>query len=230
MESNQEVQISANLIISFADSYEQNKQRIEKEQSESESNSIPIFTQVTSSLQSLIVQIQNNNTSKSVIQIPKLLQSLSALATFRIDTHLKQEIDLQRIEVRHWSRQCLYIIQYYGDEQVQSELVRQGYGIVMSFSYCTAGGVGEEQDLGIQNGLYRISDFLRELHEGRDDDWYPSFQPLPLLVPVSLEQIEDEGANEELDAQLNNKGDDGDIIYWANESKAATLNHFIHIN
>ncbi|KAA6392684.1 MAG: hypothetical protein EZS28_011790 [Streblomastix strix] len=227
MESKQEILISANAITLFADSYTQNKQRKEKEQPEFESKPSP--TDIVSTLQSLRNQIWDNNTSKLVIQIPKLLQSLVALSRFRFDTHLKQELDQQRFTVRNSSRDCLWNIQYYGDEKVQSALVNQGYGRVMSISYCTAGGVGEEKDIEIFNGLYCIFDFITELHEGRNQ-WQPSFQPLPLLARRFVEQIEEEGAIEELEAQMNNKGDNGDIIYWANESKAATLNHFINNN
>ncbi|KAA6381321.1 MAG: hypothetical protein EZS28_023153 [Streblomastix strix] len=227
MESNQEVQISANAITLFTDSYEQNKQRKEKEQPEFESKS-SLF-EISASLQSLRGQIQINNTKKSVIQIPNLLKSLITLATFRIGTHLREEIDLQRIEVRRWSRQCLWSIQGDGDEQVQSELVRQGYGRVMPISCCTAGGKCEEYDQEIYDGLFYISRFLRELYEGRND-WYPSFQPLPLLARSTEEQIEDEGANEELEAQMNNNGYYGDINALANRTKAATLNRFIHDN
>ncbi|KAA6392682.1 MAG: hypothetical protein EZS28_011788, partial [Streblomastix strix] len=71
-------------------------------------------------------------------QIPNLVKSLITLSTFRTGTHLREEIDLQRIQIRRWSRQCLWQIQEYGDAQVQSELVRQGYGRVMFISYCTA--------------------------------------------------------------------------------------------
>ncbi|KAA6376863.1 MAG: hypothetical protein EZS28_027609 [Streblomastix strix] len=135
------------------------------------------------------------------------------------------------MEIRSWSRDCLSLIQYYGDEQVQSELVNQGFGRVMPISYCTAGGIGEEQDLEIKDGLFYISDFLRELHEGRNDDWYPSFQPLPLLARSSEEQIEEEGANEELEAQMkNNKENQWGIKVWAINTKAAIVNHFIHSN
>jgi hypothetical protein len=52
----------------------------------------------------------------------------------------------------------------------------------MSISICTAGGKGEEQDEETLNGLIRIYDFLRELHEGRNIDYKPSFQTLPLLA------------------------------------------------
>ncbi|KAA6369672.1 MAG: hypothetical protein EZS28_034801 [Streblomastix strix] len=227
MESNQEVQISANAITLFTDSYEQNKQRIEKEQPEFESKSS--LVEISACLKYLISQTRDNNTSKSVVQIPNIVKSLITLSTFRIGTHLRKEIDLQRIEVRHWSRKCLWSIQGDGDAQVQSELVNVEYGRVMTITISTAGGKGEEQDQEIHNGLFSISRFLTELHDGRND-WYTSFQPLPLLVPVSLEQIEDEGANEEIEVQMNNKGDDGDIKYWANDAKAAALNHFIHSN
>ncbi|KAA6378003.1 MAG: hypothetical protein EZS28_026470 [Streblomastix strix] len=254
MESNQEVQISTNAIISFTDSYTQNKQRKEKELLEFESKSaraIISFTdsyaqnkqrkqneqqesestlslaQVTSRLESLSNQIQYNNGCKLVIQIPKLLQSLIALVTFRIGTHLKQEIDLQRIEVRRQSRWCLSSIQVYGDEQIQSELVRQGYGRVMSITLSKAGGIDEEQDEEIYNGLRSISRFLRGLHAGRNNDYQPSFQPLPLLARRSIEQLEEEGANEEIEAQMNNRYN-GLIKVWANDAKDMILNCFIY--
>ncbi|KAA6363936.1 MAG: hypothetical protein EZS28_040537, partial [Streblomastix strix] len=183
------------LDFSFTDSYTKNKQGKQNEQQESES--IPSLVEISSTLHYLRNQIWNNNISKSVIQIPKLLRSLITLATFRIGTHLREEIDRERIEVRHWSRQCLISIQGYGDEQDQSELVNQGYGRVKSLSFSTAGGKGEEYDLDIYYGLHDISTFLRELHEGRNDDWYPSFQPLPLLARSSEEQIVEEGSNED---------------------------------
>ncbi|KAA6310370.1 MAG: hypothetical protein EZS28_056322, partial [Streblomastix strix] len=58
--------------------------------------------------------------------------------------------------------------------------------------------------------------------------WLPSFQPLPLLVPVSLEQIEEEGAIEEIETQMNNNGNYGYIKNDATWAKSVTLNHFIH--
>ncbi|KAA6379809.1 MAG: hypothetical protein EZS28_024663 [Streblomastix strix] len=93
-------------------------------------------------------------------------------------------------------------------------------------SFCTAGGVGEEQDMEIKDGLYRISDFLNQLHEGRT--WLPSLQPLPLLVRRTEEQIEEEGAIEDIETQMNNNGLGGDINSDANDTKATTLNHFIN--
>ncbi|KAA6395593.1 MAG: hypothetical protein EZS28_008882 [Streblomastix strix] len=178
-------------------------------------------------LESLKEQIQMNRSSKQVVQIPKLLQSLIALVTFRLGTHLREQTDLLRLGVRRHSRYCLREIQYIGDEYVQSELVRQGYGRAMSITFSTAGGVGEEQDEEINVGLGDIFYFLRNLHEGRND-WQRSFQLLPLLIRSTEVQIEEEGANEEIDAQMKNNGYNGEIFYYANEAKEATLNRFIH--
>ncbi|KAA6362059.1 MAG: hypothetical protein EZS28_042414 [Streblomastix strix] len=225
MQTELKIQNATQAIVSFTDSYKQNKQRKQNEQPESEQTTSA--TDIVSSLESLRDKIRNNNTSKYVIQIPKLLHSLVALVTFRLGTHLREQIDQQRLEVRYNSRRCLFYIQYYGDQQKQQELVNNGYGRVMSISISTAGGVGEEQDYEIGNGLKYISDFLRELHEGRYD-WQPSFQPLPLLVRRSEEQIEEEGADEELEAQIITKGYNGYIKSRANRAKAETLNHFIN--
>ncbi|KAA6359870.1 MAG: hypothetical protein EZS28_044603 [Streblomastix strix] len=231
MESDQEIQNAAIAIVSFTDLYVQNKQRKQNEQSES----LPSLTDIVSTLQYLRDQIQYFNACKQVIRVPKLLQSLIALVTFRLGTHLREQTDLLRLEVRQRSRLCLSCIQDYRDAYVQSELVRQDYGKVICISFCTAGGIGEEHDEEIHNGLFNIFCFLQELYEGRnndydyyDVDWQQSFKPLPLLARVSLEQIEEEGANEEIDALMNNKGMNGYIKGQAKDVKAETLNHFIN--
>ncbi|KAA6328394.1 MAG: hypothetical protein EZS28_053724, partial [Streblomastix strix] len=216
---------TARAIVSFTDSYTQIKQIKQNEQQDSES--ISSLTDIASSLQTLRNQIWENNTSKQVIQIPKLLKSLSALSRYKVETHLREEIELQRLKVRHWSRECLYWIQDNGDAQDQTEIVNVGYGRVMSISFCTAGGKGEEQDKEIFNGLRSIYWFLSDLREGRNNDYQPSFQPLPLLARRSEEQIEEEGANEEIEAQMNNNGYDSNIMSNANWAKEVVLNHFI---
>ncbi|KAA6371080.1 MAG: hypothetical protein EZS28_033393 [Streblomastix strix] len=85
----------------------------------------------------------------------------------------------------------------------------------------TAGGQGEEDDE-IYWGLSRIFKFLSNLHQGKY-----SFPPQPLLARRSDEQIEEEGGNEEIDAQLINKGLQGNIKNNANYAKGAILNYFI---
>ncbi|KAA6370827.1 MAG: hypothetical protein EZS28_033647 [Streblomastix strix] len=197
---------------------------MQNEQQESSSS----LTEATSSLQSIINQILSNNTLKQVIQIPKLLQSLIALSLYKIGTHIGLQLNQQRLEVRHQSRLCLWNIQRYGDEQVQSELVNVEYGKMMSITFSTAQGIGEEQNQQIYTGLYHIYWFLGSLHQGRT--YQPYIQPLPLLARRTEEQIEEEGANEEMEAQMNNNGYDVDVKYEADDAKAVTLNHFIHSN
>ncbi|KAA6371028.1 MAG: hypothetical protein EZS28_033446 [Streblomastix strix] len=226
MQQKQEFYETARAIVSFTDSYTQNKQGKQNEQPESES--ISSITKICSSLQFLRNQIQYNNGCKQIIQIPKLLKSINALSRFRLGIYIDLDVDNQRLKVRSWSRRCLCWILIKGDEQDQSQLVNKRYGRVMSTAFCTAGGKGEEQDDEIWNGLDRIYLFLRELHEGRYD-WQPSFQPLPLLARRSDEQMEEEGANEEIDAQMINNGYDSNIKGWAKWAKKATLNHFIHM-
>ncbi|KAA6311177.1 MAG: hypothetical protein EZS28_056177, partial [Streblomastix strix] len=165
MQSRQKIQNAARAIISFTDSDTKNKQEKQNEQSDSEQT--PSLTDIVSCLESLKEQIQTNRSSKEVVQIPKLLRSLIALVTFRLGTHLREQTDLLRLNVRRQSRLCLDWIRVYGDAQVQSELVRQGYGRVMSITFSTAGGVGEEQDEEINVGLGDIYYFLIDLHEGR---------------------------------------------------------------
>ncbi|KAA6399836.1 MAG: hypothetical protein EZS28_004641 [Streblomastix strix] len=168
-----------------------------------------------------------NKSCKQVIQIPKFLHSLTVLSSFKLETQFSKKINNQRWEVRHWSRLCLAWIQHYGDEYDQTELANYGYGKVICILFSTAGGIGEEQNEEIGNGLMYIYDFLRELHKGRNNQ--PSFQPLPLLARMTEEQIEEEGANEEVEAQMINYGHKYcNIKYYAKYAKAVILNHFIH--
>ncbi|KAA6401653.1 MAG: hypothetical protein EZS28_002821 [Streblomastix strix] len=227
MLSQQEIKETARVIISFAYSYTLNKYGYQNELPESES--APSLMDAISSLEYLSHQIQINKSIKPVIQIPILLRSLTALSRYKEGTHLREEIDRQRLEVRRYSRCCLDWIQFYGDKQVQTMLVNVEYGRLLSISYSTAGGIGEEHDQETWNVLGSISRFLRDIHQGRNYR-QPSFQPLPLLARVSLEQIEEEGTIEEIEPQMSNKGYTGYIKNEANEAKAAILNCFINWN
>ncbi|KAA6391694.1 MAG: hypothetical protein EZS28_012781 [Streblomastix strix] len=108
------------------------------------------------------------------------------------------------LQVRSKSRDCFYWVHLCGDASDQSELVSVGYVGMCAITCSTAGGQSEEQDWEIYWGLFRISQFLKKLHLGRNYAGQPSFQPLPVLVQRSQEQIEEEGGNEEVDSQQIN--------------------------
>ncbi|KAA6373260.1 MAG: hypothetical protein EZS28_031213 [Streblomastix strix] len=122
---------------------------------------------------------------------------------------------------------CLFYVQLYEDVLVYTKLVKIGYGRVTSIAFCTAGGVGEEQHEGIYDGLNFFCYFLRDLHEGRNY-MQPSFQQLLLLARRTEEQIEEDGSNEELEAQIKINGCFGRIMKEANRAKATILNRFTH--
>ncbi|KAA6394606.1 MAG: hypothetical protein EZS28_009869 [Streblomastix strix] len=206
MLSKSKVQAATKAIISFANSYKYNKKRKQNDKSQS----TPSITAIAASLQSLSIQIRNNQTCKSVTQVRNLLESLIELTRFRLCTHMTKEEDRLRVGIRSNSRKCLDWIQYFGDAQVQSDLVNVEYGKVMTISISTSGGKGEELDKEIYNGLRYITFFLSSLHEGRKD------------------QIESEGGSEEIDAQLINDGDYGNIKSKANDAKVEILNRFKH--
>ncbi|KAA6368231.1 MAG: hypothetical protein EZS28_036242 [Streblomastix strix] len=207
--SKSKVQAATKAIISFANSYKYNKKRKQNDKSES----TPSITEIATSLQSLSIQIRNNQTCKSVTQIRNLLESLIELTRFRLGTHMTKEEDRLRVGIR---------------SNIQSDLINVEYGKVMTISISTAGGIGEELVEEIKIGLYHISDFLRALHEGRNNYEQPYFPPLPLLARRSKEQIDEEGGNEEIDAQLNNDRDYGNIKHNTNLVKSVILNNFIY--
>ncbi|KAA6368744.1 MAG: hypothetical protein EZS28_035729 [Streblomastix strix] len=151
-----------------------------------------------------------------------LLHSLTTLSRFKVGNHIGQVFDLQRLKVRSSSSWCLYRIQRFGDAKVQTELVNNGYGRMIFISFCTAGGIGEEHNKEIYSGLYCIYWFFKELYEGRNNDQH-SFQPLPLLARITEEQIEEEGANEEIEAQMNNNGMNVDIKKWVKYVKTEDI-------
>ncbi|KAA6392431.1 MAG: hypothetical protein EZS28_012043 [Streblomastix strix] len=97
---------------------------------------------------------------------------------------------------------------------------------VLVIAISTASGSGEEQDREISNRLDNISDFIRCLNQGRNYN-ETQFPPQPLLARRSVEQIEEEGGNEEIDSQLINKKSDQNIKNSANRAKGMILNYFI---
>ncbi|KAA6401236.1 MAG: hypothetical protein EZS28_003236 [Streblomastix strix] len=165
-----------------------------------------------------------------MIKNQNILRSINQLTIFKLGNHSNQKVDRLRLNVRYNSRQYLSWIQEYGDAQDFADLVNVGYGKVICISFSTAGGINEEKDEEILNELFHIFNFLRALHERRN--WQPSFQPLPLLARRTEEQIEEEGANEEIEAQMSNyrkvQGYYSDVKQQANKAKAEILNHFIH--
>ncbi|KAA6355489.1 MAG: hypothetical protein EZS28_048984 [Streblomastix strix] len=218
------------IITSFAASYEQMKKtKFTKKKNKQQSESSTSLLDVNNSLKFILRPFWRNE-FKKLIKKPNFLHSLSALSLYKLSYHSKEEEDRLRLNVRYDSRQCLFQIQRDGDEQDFADLVNVEYGRVLSIAFCTSGGVGEEQDDEIFNVFDHFCYFLGNLHEGKTNDQQPSFQPLPLLVRRTEEQIEEEGASEELEAQMNNNENYVLIKYLANGAKAVIMNHFIHID
>ncbi|KAA6369071.1 MAG: hypothetical protein EZS28_035402 [Streblomastix strix] len=124
---------------------------------------------------------------------------------------------------------CLDFIHKWGDEQIQVELVTNGYPRVLVSIINTPGGNEQEQDRGIDQGLINIFRCIRVILKGRA---YlgPSLPPYPVLFKQCLEQFEDEGGNEEIEAQLVNKckGYYYDVKDDANRAKEKILNIFVN--
>ncbi|KAA6372917.1 MAG: hypothetical protein EZS28_031556 [Streblomastix strix] len=136
-------------------------------------------------------------------------------------------------------RKCLDYIYYWGDEQVQVELVTNGYPRLLVIVINTAGGNEQEQDGGIIQGLLNSIRFIYVILKGRETNQYNLCTPLspqPDLLKSCQEQIEDEGGNEEIEAQLVNKqwNDDlqGNYIIkgTANWAKGSILNFYVDNN
>ncbi|KAA6362762.1 MAG: hypothetical protein EZS28_041711, partial [Streblomastix strix] len=169
---------------------------------------------------------------KQIINTPNFLNSLIKLAEFKFNNDTNKEDDNQSLQIRNKSKQCLDSIHIQGDEQVQVELVTNGYPRVLVSIINTAGGNEQEQDQGIHEGLINISWFIGKILEGRQTDRYDPQTPLspqPILLKSCLEQIIDEGENEEIEAQLVNKqeGYGYNIMGNANWGKRLILNFFV---
>ncbi|KAA6368748.1 MAG: hypothetical protein EZS28_035726 [Streblomastix strix] len=221
------MQDAARAIISFTDSLAYKKERKQNEQPESETTDS--LSKIAGYLEYLRNKFRNNNAIKEMIKHQNLLRSITSLTIFKLNNHSNQEIDRLRLNVRYNSRECLNRIQFQGDAQDFADLVNVQYGKVICISLSTAGGIGEEDDEEIRNVLIYFYYFLREQHQGRNYP-QPSFQPLPLLARSTKEQFEEEGAVEEIEAQIKNSGLNGSIKYFANGAKAETLNHFNNNN
>ncbi|KAA6381135.1 MAG: hypothetical protein EZS28_023339 [Streblomastix strix] len=225
METEQEIQDVARAIISLTDSQAYKKEKKQNEQPESESTDCII--EIKANLQYLGDIIRNNIDFKQMIKNQNLLRPLASLTIFKLGNYSNQEVDRLRFNVRCISRDCLSWILNSGDAQDFADLVNVGYGKVICISLSTAGGIGEEKDEEIWNVLIHFYWFLINLHEGRNE-LQPSFQPLPLLARITEEQIEEEGAIEEVEAQMSNNGFGRGIKICANDAKSETLNHFIY--
>ncbi|KAA6380048.1 MAG: hypothetical protein EZS28_024425 [Streblomastix strix] len=142
-----------------------------------------------------------------------------------IGTHLSQENDQQTLALRSGSIRCLQQIHSSGDASVYTELVNINYTGVLVITISTASGSGEEQDKEIYWGLNYISDFIKCLNQGKN--YGTSFPPQHLLARRSDEQLEEKGAIEEIESQINNKGYRDNIKSPANGAKGAILNYFI---
>ncbi|KAA6367207.1 MAG: hypothetical protein EZS28_037266 [Streblomastix strix] len=117
------------------------------------------------------------------------------------------------------------MIQYEGDEQDQAELINIKYGRILIISISTAGGTEEQGDINIFNRLDDIYRFLKDLNQG--NMFYRSFPPQPTLFKSCIEQIEEEGGNEEVESKLINKWSNS-IKDWTNLVKAEILNTYIY--
>ncbi|KAA6383747.1 MAG: hypothetical protein EZS28_020726 [Streblomastix strix] len=76
-----------------------------------------------------------------------------------------------------------------------------------------------------------MSRLLRYVLEGRNGDDQPSFSPQPALSKSCIEQIEEEGGNEDVESQLinNERYSFGwNITNEANETKKDILNLYIN--
>ncbi|KAA6401935.1 MAG: hypothetical protein EZS28_002541 [Streblomastix strix] len=134
-------------------------------------------------------------------------------------------------KIRNKSKECLDFIHRYGNVQDQVELVTNGYPRVLVRVINTAGGNEQQKDEEICFRLICIYWFIKAIFEGRETnpDYkhpYSSLPPQPVLFKSCQEQIEDEGENEEIEAQLINKWEDGNIKDRVNLVKGSILNIF----
>ncbi|KAA6360205.1 MAG: hypothetical protein EZS28_044268 [Streblomastix strix] len=180
-----------------------------------------------------LAEVSSNNKEFFNINTPNFINSLIKLAEFKFNNDTNFEEDNQSLKIRNESKQCLDSIHSWGDEQAQVELVTNGYPRILVNIINTAGGNEQEQEGRIYQGLWNIFNFIGEILKGRETDpdygLFPSFPPQPVLFKSCQEQIEDEGGNEEMEAQLVNKrkGEYDDINNRANFAKRRILNIFV---
>ncbi|KAA6391686.1 MAG: hypothetical protein EZS28_012784 [Streblomastix strix] len=123
------------------------------------------------------------------------------------------------------------MFQRFGNEIVQANLVAFNYSKELIAYISTASGKCQEQDKEIYRGLELINNYIQDLRQRRYELPWTYISPLPHLTKISVEQFEEEGGNEEVDAQsINNRKDytDHSIMIRTNLTKAKLLNHFIH--
>ncbi|KAA6386297.1 MAG: hypothetical protein EZS28_018178 [Streblomastix strix] len=98
--------------------------------------------------------------------------------------------------------------------------------------FSTAGGFAEENNFDILISLIKIDNFIFNLYNGRKISKRtprPSFPSQPILAKTCIEQIEEQGGFEEIEAHLTNQGKDGNdyIKFNAIEVKGDLSKFFI---
>ncbi|KAA6339121.1 MAG: hypothetical protein EZS28_052637, partial [Streblomastix strix] len=143
----------------------------------------------------------------------------------------------QALKVRSRSRDCLWQIQLNGDESVQAEIVNAGFIGVMIIAISTAGGSEEDETDETHQWLKNISRFLYYLRQGGEPDVFnrgTTFPPQPILRRICEQQMEEEGADEEIESQLINnqlnRNEYEKIRDYARGTKLVIMNRYIDLS
>ncbi|KAA6388965.1 MAG: hypothetical protein EZS28_015506 [Streblomastix strix] len=170
------------------------------------------------------------NSYQVIISNTALIHSFIQLCKYKLCQYVNQEEKKQADEIRSYSSYGLREVVQYGVIQTFEVLSHSCYAGVLAKATATAGGIVVEADTDIAVTISNIFNFIHILLNGRyPNPCLPTVPPLPALLKESVEQIEVEGAQEEVEAQMtNNENRTMDINYHARNFKAILLNAFIN--
>ncbi|KAA6394164.1 MAG: hypothetical protein EZS28_010310 [Streblomastix strix] len=135
-----------------------------------------------------------------------LLQALVKLSKYKIGDIISHYSDNQPSSIRNNCRESLNRIQQYGDALAQNNISQAGYAtsLVASFS----SNIQFNKEYFVSDALFDLNSYFEEMLNGRYCIRIKiRFPRQPTIVKISLEQIEEEGGNEEIDFHIHNKGE-----------------------
>ncbi|KAA6392604.1 MAG: hypothetical protein EZS28_011865 [Streblomastix strix] len=149
---------------------------------------------------------------------------------YKINVQTNDNKDQQSYLIRKRSSQCLQHVLLYGDESVYADLQNIGFVGTSIIPISSAGSFGENDEDQMFMGLIDVSSLFISLHNVSDNPHYPTFPPQPTLLKTSQEQVEEEGAYEEVESLLIDNGRRNCIKKRAKQTKREILNIWIDMN
>ncbi|KAA6401526.1 MAG: hypothetical protein EZS28_002950 [Streblomastix strix] len=193
-------------IINFANSNPLQSKQHKDANSTLENPSVSYIASVVKMLFNILNQNEwNCSTAQNT---PKLLESIGKLAQIKFLEPTMNEKDIDSIcRIKYNFLKCMRQIQQFGDDKTLERLTNNFYAHSLVLAIASCGGSSIQNNDVIEQAALNTEKFFTELFLGRNKA-HEFFGSQKSLAKISLEQSEEEGGYEEVDAWLKVKNKD----------------------